>query len=44
MLSCNFVSHFLVTTGKWINQKETYQYRLAKYRYKTNTMTKKVLQ
>ena len=31
------------TTGKWINQKETYQYSLAKYRYKTNTMTKKVL-
>lgn len=30
-------------TGKWINQKETYQYSLAKYRYKTNTMTKKVL-
>lgn len=30
-------------TGKWINQKETYQYSLAKYPYITNTMTKKVL-
>lgn len=32
-----------MTTGKWINQKETYQYSLAKYPYITNTMTKKVL-
>lgn len=30
-------------TGKWINQKEPYQYSLAKYPYITNTMTKKVL-
>ena len=30
-------------TGKWINQKDTNQYSLAKYLYITNTMTKKVL-
>lgn len=33
-----------MTTGKWINQKDTNQYSLAKYLYNTNTMTKKVLQ
>lgn len=32
-----------MATGKWINQKDTNQYSLTEYLYKTNTMTKKVL-
>lgn len=32
-----------MTTGKWINQKETNQYSLAEYLYITNTMIKKAL-
>lgn len=32
-----------MATGKWINQKDTNQYSLTEYLYKTNTLTKKVL-